>query len=269
MKPASRPPVSLSSADVSDPNWFYSTMAQSSAAIVGLAGGFMVSRIISVRETIAEDRRIAKERFNALMGEVMNLRARAIAHAELARNSLSGAPPIDVGKLTSFSSVNPVGEDLQRLNEQQLADLANFADIADDLAAELPASDPALLERLKEDDDLRPRTHGWLADPPNDPTFSFQRQTPTRAAISACFIPSAASPRTSAICASFSLTGHPQLRICHAPVVTRGETRPATGWGGASPQWCRATPMHQRRRSRQSSRPNAERVGPSVAAGGR
>jgi hypothetical protein len=35
------------SSSVGDPNWFYSTLAQSSAAIVGLAGGFMVSRVLA------------------------------------------------------------------------------------------------------------------------------------------------------------------------------------------------------------------------------
>src|SRR5689334_16059629 len=39
-----------------DPNWFYSTAAQSTAAIVGLAGGFLAARLISHRADIAEER---------------------------------------------------------------------------------------------------------------------------------------------------------------------------------------------------------------------
>jgi hypothetical protein len=41
---------------VSDPNWFYSTVAQSSAAIVGLAGGFMINRLTAHRVDIAPAR---------------------------------------------------------------------------------------------------------------------------------------------------------------------------------------------------------------------
>jgi hypothetical protein len=40
-----------------DPNWFYSTMAQSTAAIVALAGGFLVQRILAQRSDIAQDHR--------------------------------------------------------------------------------------------------------------------------------------------------------------------------------------------------------------------
>lgn len=40
-----------------DPNWFYSTLAQSTAAIVGLAGAFLVQRILAQRSDIAQDRR--------------------------------------------------------------------------------------------------------------------------------------------------------------------------------------------------------------------
>jgi hypothetical protein len=36
-----------------DPNWFYSTLAQSTAAIVGLGGGFLVQRILQQRNEIA------------------------------------------------------------------------------------------------------------------------------------------------------------------------------------------------------------------------
>jgi hypothetical protein len=36
--------------------WFYSTLAQSSAAIVGLAGGFMVSRALAQRADLTRSR---------------------------------------------------------------------------------------------------------------------------------------------------------------------------------------------------------------------
>jgi hypothetical protein len=34
----------------SDSNWFYSTLAQAAAALVGLAGGFMMQRVIAQRQ---------------------------------------------------------------------------------------------------------------------------------------------------------------------------------------------------------------------------
>jgi hypothetical protein len=39
-----------------DPNWFYSSLAQSTAAIVGLGGGFLVQRLLQQRNEIAEPR---------------------------------------------------------------------------------------------------------------------------------------------------------------------------------------------------------------------
>lgn len=58
----------------SDPNWFYSTLAQSTAALVGLAGGFMVSRILQQRTEIANDRSVAKGEFESLWGQIAESR---------------------------------------------------------------------------------------------------------------------------------------------------------------------------------------------------
>jgi hypothetical protein len=41
---------------MSDPNWFYSTLAQSTAAIVGLSGAFMVQRVLTQRNEAASQR---------------------------------------------------------------------------------------------------------------------------------------------------------------------------------------------------------------------
>jgi hypothetical protein len=73
-----------------DPNWFYSTLAQSSAAIVGLAGGFMVSRVLAQRSDIAGDRSRAREQMLLLHND-------AIAQAKQAKRvekSLRRALPI-------------------------------------------------------------------------------------------------------------------------------------------------------------------------------
>jgi len=63
---------------MADPNWFYSTLAQSSAAIVGLAGGFMVTRVLAQRTDIDSDRTTAR----ALM---LNLYSSTVAQRDLAK----------------------------------------------------------------------------------------------------------------------------------------------------------------------------------------
>jgi hypothetical protein len=55
---------------VSDPNWFYSTLAQSTAALVGLAGGFLVSRLIARREEINAERADLTALFEAFVQDL-------------------------------------------------------------------------------------------------------------------------------------------------------------------------------------------------------
>ncbi len=52
-----------------DPNWFYSTLAQSTAAIVRLAGGFLVSRLIARRAEIGVERASLATSFASIVGE--------------------------------------------------------------------------------------------------------------------------------------------------------------------------------------------------------
>ena len=51
-----RPASDLRSRRMGDPNWFYSTLAQSTAAIVGLSGAFMVQRVLMQRSEVASER---------------------------------------------------------------------------------------------------------------------------------------------------------------------------------------------------------------------
>jgi hypothetical protein len=60
-----------------DPNWFCSTVAQSTAAIVGLAGGFVASRLISQWGDIAHDREPLRAAFLELTNEVAQFKAEA------------------------------------------------------------------------------------------------------------------------------------------------------------------------------------------------
>lgn len=49
-----------------DPNWFYSTIAQSTAALVGLAGAFLLQRLLSQREEVGLMRQNLRDRSLAL-----------------------------------------------------------------------------------------------------------------------------------------------------------------------------------------------------------
>jgi len=60
-----------------DPNWFYSTMAQSTAAIVGLAGGFLVQRILAQRSDIAQDHRDLRANAAGFLERAREQRTRA------------------------------------------------------------------------------------------------------------------------------------------------------------------------------------------------
>lgn len=57
-----------------DPNWFYSTLAQSSAAIVGLTGGFFVQRLLVQRTEALEQRADVRGEVEHLYEEVSQFR---------------------------------------------------------------------------------------------------------------------------------------------------------------------------------------------------
>ena len=54
----------------SDPNWFYSTLAQATAAIVGLAGGFMLQRVLAQRQEIVPVRTGLRKDCETLLGRI-------------------------------------------------------------------------------------------------------------------------------------------------------------------------------------------------------
>src|SRR5262249_25454837 len=125
----------------SDPNWFYSTLAQSTAALVGLAGGFMVSRILQQRNEVVDDRHVAYLHFAAWWGEVVDLRAQAEGAismeetlATVAADLEGGADDVDVpsAKLATFSHVGmwaPEGstETIDRGRAQELREFVELA----------------------------------------------------------------------------------------------------------------------------------------------
>jgi hypothetical protein len=59
-----------------DPNWFYSTLAQSTAAVVGLAGGFLFSWLLSRRGEVIVERRTYIDWLNRIIRQLEELKRR-------------------------------------------------------------------------------------------------------------------------------------------------------------------------------------------------
>jgi len=154
---------------VDDPNWFYSTLAQSSAAIVGLAGGFMVTRVIAQRGEIAVDRSTAR-------GVMLNLHATVVDRADQAERvekSLRAILPIaentgqlDISLIETFTHPGNHGQGgAFAADADVLALLRQIADGARDYKAALTklAADPkALADRLRAGTNASESAPRWL-----------------------------------------------------------------------------------------------------------
>jgi len=57
-----------------DPNWFYSTLAQSTAAVVGLAGGFLFSWLLAQRGAVIVERRTYIDGLNRIIQSLETLK---------------------------------------------------------------------------------------------------------------------------------------------------------------------------------------------------
>jgi hypothetical protein len=154
---------------VGDPNWFYSTLAQSSAAIVGLAGGFMVSRVLAQRGDIAGDRSGARTRMLVLHND-------AIAQAKQAKRvekSLRRALPIaentrqlEIASIETFTHSGNHGQQGNYATDTSLlALLRQIADEARDYREALTklAKNPkALTDNLRTGKEAKELAADWL-----------------------------------------------------------------------------------------------------------
>jgi hypothetical protein len=157
------------SSSVGDPNWFYSTLAQSSAAIVGLAGGFMVSRVLAQRGDIAGDRSGARTRMLVLHND-------AIAQAKQAKRvekSLRRALPIaentrqlEIASIETFTHPGNHGQQGNYATDTSLlALLRQIADEARDYREALTklAKNPkALTDNLRTGKEAKELAADWL-----------------------------------------------------------------------------------------------------------
>lgn len=84
-------------ATTQEPDWFYSTLAQVTAAIVGLAGAFLIQRLLIERERIADIRERVRKNARNLLGSIEKVRDNAATGREsmekIARETGEQTPP--------------------------------------------------------------------------------------------------------------------------------------------------------------------------------
>jgi hypothetical protein len=157
-----------------DPNWFYSTLAQSSAAIIGLAGGFMFTRVIAQRSELGDARVLLRGRFNILNSELVNLRDMATAILDSVNEQeplVKSLRALDGMKIRTFShqfddpTNYAVGEQ-EFVAVEELQRVAREFITGCDLVARLPDE---LARRLRAGDKLSKLLPTWLLNAPPDP----------------------------------------------------------------------------------------------------
>ena len=109
---------------MADPNWFYSMLAQSSAAIVGLAGGFMVSRILAQRGDMTQTRSLLRQQMQDLRGAAdVGLQAadRVSTRIQAALPAVENTRQLDIALIETFTHPGNHGEtDVYALDNQTL-----------------------------------------------------------------------------------------------------------------------------------------------------
>jgi hypothetical protein len=162
-----------------DPNWFYSTLAQATAAIVGLAGAFLLQRVIAQREQLAPLRQDIRTNCLSLWHDIDNQRTQVetavptLKQAEKeAKECVESGQNVLIGGDIQVLATGPTGMVGQRgarfeSGQDPQADLRHAWSVLAEYEAHLPASFEALVERIRSQGTLDPRTpQAWLAAPP-------------------------------------------------------------------------------------------------------
>jgi hypothetical protein len=152
---------------VADTNWFYSTLAQSSAAIVGLAGGFMFSRILALRSDLGTERRGPENDLVNLWLRMTDMRSRAIAIVESMDELLPAARAertLPSDRAYSFS--HTPGDNVSwALDDGELSHLDDLRRAAVEVLAALDAlgkSPAGVAEHLRADRTAADLAPSWL-----------------------------------------------------------------------------------------------------------
>jgi hypothetical protein len=164
-----------------DPNWFYSTLAQSTAAIVGLAGGFLAQRVLAQRGNIAAERLELRHALGQLHEDIearrrvlpeivlsMTEHLQAVADArEYGQSSV--VLQLDVARTLTHSPA--YSKDAAETQPIEIAEkhLTETRDAAKALLDALPATTEELIRATQDHGALDTKGHRWLRDPPRLP----------------------------------------------------------------------------------------------------
>jgi hypothetical protein len=161
-----------------DPNWFYSTLAQSTAAIVGLGGGFLVQRILHQRSEIATPRSDLLENTRRHWEVVAQARLRARQVAVSLTEVLEEGQAREAAGFGSFRPTKNIyvyehGRGVQgranglplELDFGVLTKLADSAAAAAEFRAALPATFDDLVSQLEKGGSLEVGDASWLEAP--------------------------------------------------------------------------------------------------------
>jgi len=158
-----------------DPNWFYSTLAQSTAAIVGLGGAFLVQRILQQRSEIAMPRSDLQANTRSAFSRVAAARQSA---DQVARSLSSAAEEGRVRKAAGFNDyrvtndvyayqrragVQGVGNGIPiDLEFRYIAIFSDASEAANDFLAALPRDFSSYVRMLEEHGRLVATSAAWL-----------------------------------------------------------------------------------------------------------
>jgi hypothetical protein len=159
-----------------DPNWFYSTLAQATAALVGLAGAFLVQQLLNQRAEISPVRTDIRQDLKRLRLSIEE----ELRYAEVALDSLTealrikewhrtdeGVAPLNVQALHPERGSVSGEQSLPFIDDAQAeAILTDAADRISALRDEMKAvSWEGLSEAVRVGGHLPAPAQGWLADP--------------------------------------------------------------------------------------------------------
>jgi hypothetical protein len=171
-----------------DPNWFYSTLAQSTAAIVGLGGAFLVQRILQQRNEVATPRFDLQQNMRQAFKKVASARE----SADLIARSLEMAAETGRIRQESFGDfrventvyayragegVRGVGNGIPvDLEFRYIAIFADAAEAAEDFLGALPGDFNSYVRMLETHGGLVAASAKWLEEdvaPIPEPTHAY------------------------------------------------------------------------------------------------
>jgi hypothetical protein len=160
-----------------DPNWFYSTLAQSTAAIVGLGGGFLVQRLLQQRNEIAEPRAQLRADLLSSYADISAVRQQAVTVRDSLAGAIEEASRYDRGQFNAFQIRGAVYAFHPRLGTSgqsglvgtiEFTDLPQFEEArtaAGTLAEALPAEFEDYLDTVTAGGLSAPTDAAWMDEP--------------------------------------------------------------------------------------------------------